>query len=1474
MERLISSLRYFVLVLLTLHASSAQIAGPNVNMVSGKTLPGGDPYLQRQNEPSIAVSTRNPLHLLAGANDYRTVDIPFVPGTEGEDEPKGDAWLGVFKSFDGGLTWRSTLIPGYRQDTSPEGAVSPLKAAGFQAAADPVVREGTNGLFYYAGLAFNRGENAASAVFVTRFIDNNNKEAGDPFQQLGTIIVASSPGGAGTSFFDKPALAVDIPRSGALVCNIAGQSFAGGNVYLTYSAFQNAGTASETSQVMFSLSRDCGATWSVPISLTSSMTRDQGAVIAIDPVSGAVYVAWRRAPIGGGGSIFVAKSIDGGQTFSSATLVANFTPFDQGATLVSFRSVAYPAMAIDGSGRVYVAWSERGLGPLGEARVVVSTSADGVNWTPRSLVEPAETPVLPGLGQALGHQFMPSLVFAGGTLTLVYYDSREDETSGVLACSSGQTCSSTAQFVETRQPVGDLLPFPPTPAQLARVFNGSLADCVPDQLLKCISAPMQPLQRRHTLDVRVAQARPGSTPVFSSAQVSQYLFGSPSSSPGPKPINQLRFNPPNLPLFAGGLKAFVGDYLDVAASPAMVPQSAGTRTFWRFNVASSDSTAFHAAWTDNRDVVPPPPPDANWTNYTPPGSMSETPSTYLPGAMRPACIVRHEGMRDQNIYTSRITPGLFAGSPGNAKPLGTIQRGFVVFIQNARPVPATYRLTIPLSSQPAGGQASFQQFSLVTQIDVTVAPRSTASRTVFVTSANPRAQVTVDIVEIAGISGPPVPNGLQSTVLLNPDLTNPDLTNPDLTNPGLPDVRNSEVLNPDLTNPDLTNPDLTNPDLTNPDLTNPDLTNPDLTNPDLTNPGVPNPDLTNPDLTNPDLTNPDLTNPDLTNGSLTDGTWRVTNRGNSTAAYNAKLLLSGSVPPGFKTQMMIYRIYTTPAAKDCVLLDKSHNVLIANIPRPRFFAPSDPTVTSPDLTNPDLTNATFSLAPGEQARISLRVAGPSKSLVVDFINSVTLVVVPQEVNTADLQAGSQQPRAVASRLTLLDTPLPDAVAGTFYTFALRALTNVVGTPLTWSIIGGALPTGLTLNPATGVISGTTAASGVFTFTVRVTDPVNPALSDSRTFTLRVGQTLAITTGRLQDSVVGNTYTQTLTAIGGTGNLVWSLVPGSGSLPNGLILSSAGVLSGTLTTAGNFGFFVQVVDSGQPQQIAIKSFLIVVLPPLSPSLVFVVQPTDQLPGQPISPAVQVRAQDSTGAALPNINITVFLGANPGNATLSGAGATGPTGIATFSNLSISAVGNGYTLVAAAPNFSGATSDPFAVSSFLGRVTDPAGDATTFSGVNTPPDLVSASATVVGTNLKLSVRFAPGTFNSSTSLTQFVLDTDQNPSTGSPGSDSGGVNDRGIIGADYLVEMGSAFRGNQAAILQYAGTPNVFNTIGFVTVSFFPDGMDVMVPLSLLGNDDGNLNFKVITASQIGPNSFTGVADYMPNVGLPAGVVSMH
>ncbi len=259
---------------------SAQVAGQNVNMVSGTGWTNGDPFLERQNEPSIAVSTRNSAHLLGASNDYRSVDLP---GLRGIDE-RGDAWLGVYKSFDGGLTWQSTLLPGYPLDSSPEGAASPIH--GRQAAADPLVRAGTNGLFFLTGIAFDRGTNPVSKVFISRFIDLNNKENGDAASENGaqtnlaprdtvkyidTHVIDSA---STNRFLDKPWVAVDIPR-GSVTCTIKAnedgntvtQRIPAGAIYVTYTAFTTVNNV-QNSQILFRRSMDCGATWSKPLVLS------------------------------------------------------------------------------------------------------------------------------------------------------------------------------------------------------------------------------------------------------------------------------------------------------------------------------------------------------------------------------------------------------------------------------------------------------------------------------------------------------------------------------------------------------------------------------------------------------------------------------------------------------------------------------------------------------------------------------------------------------------------------------------------------------------------------------------------------------------------------------------------------------------------------------------------------------------------------------------------------------------------------------------------------------------------------------------------------------------------------------------------------------------------------------------------------------------------------------------------------------
>ena len=239
---------------------------------------------------------------------------------------------------------------------------------------------------------------------------------------------------------------------------------------------------------------------------------------------------------------------------------------------------------------------------------------------------------------------------------------------------------------------------------------------------------------------------------------------------------------------------------------------------------------FHATWTDNRDVVPPPPGES-WENYTAPvvaGALSVENGNPLP-----ACVPGQEGMRNQNIYTSQITGGLVVGAPGNAKPLGTttfsgktvpFQRAFPVEAQNSTSQPLTVRFTI--ASQPTGGTASFLQFSLLTTLDVTIPPYSSVSRSVFATSTNAQATITVNVAQITAIGGSVVNNGLSSSAVLNPDITNPNITNPNITNPN---ITNAEVTNPNITNPNITNPNITNPNITNPNITNTSYLNPNIT---------------------------------------------------------------------------------------------------------------------------------------------------------------------------------------------------------------------------------------------------------------------------------------------------------------------------------------------------------------------------------------------------------------------------------------------------------------------------------------------------------------------------------------------------------------------------------------------------------------------------------------------------------------------
>lgn len=127
------------------------------------------------------------------------------------------------------------------------------------------------------------------------------------------------------------------------------------------------------------------------------------------------------------------------------------------------------------------------------------------------------------------------------------------------------------------------------------------------------------------------------------------------------------------------------------------------------------------------------------------------------------------------------------------------------------------------------------------------------------------------------------------------------------------------------------------------------------------------------------------------------------------------------------------------------------------------------------------------------------------------------------------------------------------------------------TPTSWFITSGDLPDGLSMNSATGRITGTPDTAGTFVFTVRAN--LSSGNWSTRTYFITV---LNISTTALTPYTLGEAYSFQLQAEGGSGSYAWKVA--NGTLPAGLTLSSTGLISGTPTTAGSAAIQFQVIDT--------------------------------------------------------------------------------------------------------------------------------------------------------------------------------------------------------------------------------------------------------------------------------------------------------
>jgi len=287
----------------------------------------------RQNEPAVAVDPRDTRVLIGSSNDYCGV----YAGSTTTFVPAGPIWLGYYRSENRGATFQSSLVPGYPGDVSPYAALAQIRTA---SAGDPVIAWDGHGRVFMG--SESSGDPAGTAKtfgdeWVARF-DNPMGENGptrlDGKRFLGSTIVAkgsSAPNLLG-KFNDKTAIEAD--RTGG-ACD--------GNVYFAWSRFTGVGR----SNIYISRSIDHGATWSTPMLLTNNISNVQDPSIAVTG-NGHVYVTFDMGALKNGQAdgIGVAKSTDCGATFSDATVLTTYIPYNA-QDIQSPQPIPSPGSAID-----------------------------------------------------------------------------------------------------------------------------------------------------------------------------------------------------------------------------------------------------------------------------------------------------------------------------------------------------------------------------------------------------------------------------------------------------------------------------------------------------------------------------------------------------------------------------------------------------------------------------------------------------------------------------------------------------------------------------------------------------------------------------------------------------------------------------------------------------------------------------------------------------------------------------------------------------------------------------------------------------------------------------------------------------------------------------------------------------------------------------------------------------------------------
>jgi hypothetical protein len=399
------------------------------------------PFAQnKQNEPGLAIDAHAPLVLAAGSNDE--IDLEACNAGDPRSCPftEGVGLSGIYFSFDGGASWIQPTYTGWTArdclgpaecipHVGPIGTLPHYFENGLVSDGDPSLafgpRPGPSGEFswangsrlYYANLTARFPASTPDETFkgfeaiaVSRTDDPLAAAAGNAAAWMEPVIVSKQNSAL---FADHEQLWADNAESSPYF----------GNVYVCYAAFrsQEKGNALPN-PITVARSTDGGGTWrSTQISNASNNpTHGQQDCWLRTDSEGAVYVFWQAIKANTGRAIYMAKSTDGGRTFSKETIISSYVPtglidpvsgdrtFDG---LAGARDGTFPTADVangapsgaDATDEIVVAWqqgptpSDTAPGPNETVRIAYSTNG-GATWAfTGDAAEPVDRPNMPAV---------------------------------------------------------------------------------------------------------------------------------------------------------------------------------------------------------------------------------------------------------------------------------------------------------------------------------------------------------------------------------------------------------------------------------------------------------------------------------------------------------------------------------------------------------------------------------------------------------------------------------------------------------------------------------------------------------------------------------------------------------------------------------------------------------------------------------------------------------------------------------------------------------------------------------------------------------------------------------------------------------------------------------------------------------------------------------------------------------------------